>query len=56
MLICRPVSPRSAPEKIHRWIEEMEQKRSRCGHDPEARRFLDLCIEQAARWLRNERS
>lgn len=54
MLICRPVSRRSKPQKIRGWIEEMEQKRSHYVNDPETCQLIDQCIEQASEWLPRE--
>jgi len=51
VLICRPVSRRSSPQKIQNWIREMEQKRERYRHDPDACRLIDRCIERASQWL-----
>jgi hypothetical protein len=51
VLICRPVSRRSAPAKIQSWIEEMKELRLQYSHDPDACFFIDRCIEHAAEWL-----
>lgn len=51
MLICRPVSRRSDPQKIQNWIHEMEQMRDRYSHDADACRLIDRCIGHASAWL-----
>jgi hypothetical protein len=51
MLICRPVSRRSAPQKIQSWISDMEKMRLRHSHDPEACHLIDRCIRHASQWL-----
>jgi hypothetical protein len=51
LLICRPVSHRSAPEKIRRWIESLEQKREEHRYDPDALETLERCIRQARSWV-----
>jgi hypothetical protein len=51
LLICRPVSKRSEPQKIRNWIQELEEQRSRHANDPEVCRLIDRCIAQASSWL-----
>jgi hypothetical protein len=56
VLICRPVCRRSSPQKIRRWIREMEQLRARHLHDPDACQVIDRCIDHASGWLETERA
>jgi hypothetical protein len=51
LLICRPVSHRSHPEKIRLWIQNLEQKREEHRSDPDAVETLEQCIRQAKRWV-----
>jgi hypothetical protein len=51
VLICRPVSRRSSPQKIRNWIHELEQLREHRVEDAEARALIDRCIEHASHWL-----
>jgi hypothetical protein len=51
MLICRPVSSRSEPQKIQRWIEQMSSRREQLQHDPQAAETIERCVEQAKEWL-----
>jgi hypothetical protein len=51
VLICRPVSKRSEPQKIRNWIRELEEQRSRHSEDPEVCSLIDRCIAQASSWL-----
>jgi hypothetical protein len=51
MLICRPVSRRSEPQKIERWIEEMSSRREDVRNDPQAAETIERCVEQARGWL-----
>jgi hypothetical protein len=51
MLICRPVSRRSEPQKIQRWIEEMSSRREDVRNDPQAAETIERCVEQARGWL-----
>ncbi len=51
MLICRPVSPRSAPEKIRWWISYLEEIRAKYQQDPAALATIERCLVQARGWL-----
>jgi hypothetical protein len=55
LLICRPVSRRSEPQKIRNWIVDMQEKRDQYSNDPEVCRVIDQCIAQATEWLTPER-
>ncbi|HEV2129795.1 MAG TPA: hypothetical protein VGR27_01750 [Longimicrobiaceae bacterium] len=51
VLICRPVSPRSKPEKILRWIAQLEDMRNKHAHDPQAVATIEHCLSQARNWV-----
>lgn len=51
VLICRPVSRRSNPEKIRRWISEMHDLRERHNSDPDSVQVIDSFLAQARSWV-----
>lgn len=51
MLICQPVSQRSEPEKIERWISHLEALRGKHRGDATAERTIDHFMGKAQSWI-----
>ena len=50
VLICQPVSHRSEPQKIQRWISHLEQLRRKYQDDTDALDTIDRFLSKAQRW------
>ena len=50
-LICTYASERSHPEKIRRWIADLEQMRRAHGQDPDRAETIDFLLARARSWL-----
>ncbi len=51
MLICQPVSHRSEPQKIERWISHLEALRGKHSGDADAERTIDHFLGKAQSWI-----
>lgn len=54
VLICQPVSHRSAPQKIQRWISHLEKLRGEYQNDAAAVETIDRFLSKARGWLRTD--
>lgn len=50
-LICTYASEHSRPEKIRRWISDLQELRDHCGDDPSRAEMIDLLLGRARSWL-----
>jgi hypothetical protein len=50
VLICQPVSQRSEPQKIQRWISHLEQMRRQYQDDTDALDTIERFLSKAQRW------
>ena len=51
VLFCTFASPRSRPEKIHRWIAYLQENQQRHHDEPEAVDLFESLRTTAERWV-----
>ena len=55
VLLCRFASPRSAPDRIRRWITYLEEKRAVHADDVDDLQLIEGLLSTAREWANEER-